>query len=183
MDLSADSVLERIDSAHRTVRILVVAGVVAALVALAAYSTTIRHTEASVASLIIDRFTPSGVSGPIVVIHLDSAQPLGLQITAECSVSMLFIPSLVALAGLMFVRSTDVTRLLEATAISLLLIAAINLLRIVAIAAGSTLWGHDGYWVMHVVVGSVVSIIAVLAGLFVQVRWGLAPAQRPARAY
>ena len=83
---------------------------------------------------------------------------IGLQDTWECTVALLAAP-LCAIGGvLLALTRMPVHRLLTGLALALVLVIAVNQVRLAMVAVSLQRWGLDGYDLSHKILGSIVGI-------------------------
>lgn len=102
---------------------------------------------------------------------MGTADARGLRVTAECSVAYVIGP-LVGLCGLLaLLRRLPARRILAAALAGVSIIVGVNLVRIAMVAVAVTHFPSErAMWWWHVVIGSVVSLAGIGAGLASTVR-------------
>jgi exosortase/archaeosortase family protein len=92
---------------------------------------------------------------------------IGLDVTPECTVALLTIPFLLATAALVWARTSPVNSLVAVTAAATMLMVA-NQLRILTIVWFIRALGFSsGFYWGHVIVGSAITIFAIVTSLVV----------------
>jgi exosortase/archaeosortase family protein len=92
---------------------------------------------------------------------------IGLEVTPECTVALLTIPFLLATAALVWARTSPVNSLIAVAAAAALLMVA-NQLRILTIVWFIRALGFSsGFYWGHVIVGSAITIFAIVTSLAV----------------
>jgi exosortase/archaeosortase family protein len=92
---------------------------------------------------------------------------IGLDVTPECTVALLTIPFLLATAALVWARTSPANSLVAVTAAAAVLMVA-NQLRILTIVWFIRALGFSsGFYWGHVIVGSAITIFAIVASLAV----------------
>ncbi len=82
-----------------------------------------------------------------------------------------FWAPLALLGGAMaLTRRLDVGRVLVGTALAIVVVFAVNLLRIVIIAVATSTYGFDGYEVSHRIIGSAVTVVGACVAFIVTFR-------------
>jgi len=117
------------------------------------------------------------------VLFTVDGQATGIDITVGCTAAFLLLPFVVATTVLLAVRRIPAARAFASLATAVVVVLAVNQARVLAIIAGMSAWGpEDGYGRTHVLVGTAVSTLGVVAAgtcyLLVLLR-GTYPAARP----
>jgi exosortase/archaeosortase family protein len=117
------------------------------------------------------------------VLFTVDGQATGIDITVGCTAAFLLLPFVVATTVLLAVRRIPAVRAFASLATAVVVVLAVNQARVLAIIAGMSAWGpEDGYGRTHVLVGTAVSTLGVVAAgtcyLLVLLR-GTYPAARP----
>jgi exosortase/archaeosortase family protein len=164
-------------------RLAALLGAVALAGGLVLYNQGFRDVEARVASLAITPFTHTFTVNDVVIVGAGSDHTVGLRITSECTASLLMLP-----AAILFCLYTLFLGVrIRSASVGLIVAGGIaffaNQVRLFLIAVGWLAWGSSGLWVAHILVGSVISIVAVLATLIVQVRLTAAKGRGASRSY
>lgn len=111
--------------------------------------------------------------GNVVILPLDG-DLVGMEIGPGCSTALLVTPFFLLGAGLVLSRRTSVQRGLTTLGALVLSLFVLNLLRLLVIAVSMRLWGlEQGFEVSHVVLGTVLSTLGVVAGLILYIRTAL----------
>lgn len=137
----------------------------AALVAVLAAGRWIQVGEAALSTLVA---RASGVQdahrvGTAVVFDLDG-RAVGYGITLGCTVAFLLLPFVLGTAVVLTVQRTTALRALAALAAAVAVVAACNQLRLLVILSGIRLLGLErGYSATHVLVGTALSTVGVVA--------------------
>lgn len=108
---------------------------------------------------------------------------IGLQDTWECTVALLAAPLCAIGGGLLALTRIPVRRLLTGLVAALVLVIAVNQIRLAMIAVSLQRWGLDGYDLSHKVLGSIVAIAGFVIAAMVFLKIAGAPAKgrhRPA---
>lgn len=164
-------------------------GMAAAGVAVLVGAHVVRATEASFAAVLVGSATTSstyvakGSSSFYWLMGTSDAR--GLRITPECSIAYVVGPLLVISGLLALIRRLPLRRVALAAVVAGVVIAAVNLLRIVMVALAVTRYPSErAMWWWHVVIGSLVSLggIGVGLALLVRITFGSPSRHRPGRS-
>lgn len=131
-----------------------------------------RQLEAGVVTALLKPFLGAGVFqfADQFVVKLDASHYLGLQITIECTTLVLLTPMLLfSAAVLMFTRVTW-PRWLLATAVGLVIVVIVNLIRIALIAVATLWWKETGYDWSHVLIGTLVALVGLVGAAVLMLR-------------
>ncbi|MFN2609141.1 MAG: hypothetical protein ABR511_14825 [Acidimicrobiales bacterium] len=142
----------------------------------------IRPLEAWVAAAIVGGFhvAPARSLGSAVIFPIRGSF-VGFYLSEGCTAALLVSPFCLVAAGLVLTHRTTVRRGVGTLVGLTVGLFAVNQARLVIIALSMRLWGfHHGYEVSHILLGTIVSTLGVLAGLLVFVTAALAP--HPVRA-
>ncbi len=155
-------------SGERALRV-VAAGVLCGIaLSLLIYQYQFRHLEAVAAAHVYRLFTPvlAASRAPILWFGLGTSTSYGLMITPDCSSALLIVP-LCGLGMLLLIpRRLAVSRVIRALMVAAAVMVAGNLLRIGVIAIAVRFGGLGaGYQLGHLILGSIISIIAIAIGL------------------
>jgi exosortase/archaeosortase family protein len=155
---------------HRLLIVLLVAVAVGLVLGHLAYQTV----EVSLAGVLLHLFSSSGVyvaaGQQTVYFGLDSARPLGLTMTPECTSAFLLVPLILVGALLIGLRPRIAGRVMLSLLVAAVVLIVVNQVRILTMAALVGWLGTDrGYYWGHTMVGSVVSVFggAIALVLFV----------------
>ncbi|SCX39150.1 exosortase/archaeosortase family protein [Klenkia marina] len=98
------------------------------------------------------------------VLFTVAGQPTGVDITIGCTAAFLLLPFVAATTVLLAVRRIPAPRAFASLAAAVVVVLAVNQARVLAIIAGMEAWGpEDGYGRTHVLVGTAVSTVGVVA--------------------
>lgn len=151
-------------AASRRRRIAAITVLAATAATLVAFQFTFRMAETSLAAVCFRFFTPvlAASQVPIIWFGLGTAHAFGLEITPDCSVSLLLVPLCGLGILLMIPRRLKVSLVMRALIVAATLLVLGNTLRIGVIAMCVRYWGLGvGYQVGHLVLGSLVSVAAI----------------------
>ena len=149
----------------RLVFMAVLAGIAVLLVA---YQYQFRDLEAVVAARVCSVITPTlaAPGAPIIWFGLGTSNGFGLEITPDCSSTLLIAPLCVLGIGLMVPRKLSLRRVWAGLAVAASLLVAGNMARIGLIAEMIHLYGiGTGYQLGHLVLGSLVSIACIATSM------------------
>lgn len=153
-------------SRRRRIAAITVLAVIAAT--LVTFQATFRLGETSLAALCFRFFTPvlAASQVPIIWFGLGTPHAFGLEVTPDCSVSLLLVP-LCGLGILLLIpRRLKVSLVIRALIVAATLLVIGNTLRLGVIAMCVRYWGLGvGYQVGHLVLGSLVSVVAIALSL------------------
>lgn len=146
----------------------------------------VRGAEASSSASVVGRITSSdtyvapGTSSFYWLMGTSDAR--GLHITAECSIAYVVGPLLVLCGLLALLRRLPPHRMAAAATAGVVVIGCVNLLRISMVAVAITHFPSErAMWWWHVVIGSIVSLLGVGAGLALTTRVAFGGAARSGR--
>ena len=125
---------------------------------------TFRVAEAGLAAAFFRFFTPvlAASRAPIIWFGLGTVHAFGLEITPDCSSSLLLVPLCGLGILLMIPRRLNVGLVVRALIFAATVLVVVNTLRIGVIALCCRFWGLGvGYQVGHLVLGSLVSIVGI----------------------
>ncbi|WP_158884526.1 exosortase/archaeosortase family protein [Amycolatopsis anabasis] len=126
----------------------------------------IRMFEAWCSARIIGLFGETSVHDTVVYAWLEERNAIGLDITTSCTVGILGLPVLIAVAVLAWRRKMGKRRLLLAGLAGLGAVFLGNQLRLLAIAFATRWWGSKvGFDFSHHVIGSVISLVTACLGV------------------
>lgn len=140
------------------------------------YQSNIRCIEAWVAAHWADMIPgvmSYALSGRPVFLLAGGSRAVGLVVSAECTVSLLMIPLLVWSLLLVAARRVNIAKLFAGLIVSLLLLTAVNQLRLITIGWAYFSMGRTGYEWSHTVVGSIISILGMILAVMVYIRIAL----------
>jgi exosortase/archaeosortase family protein len=152
------------------VRLLTGALAVLVMIVMLAFNQGFREAEASVVRSVISPFTKAFAVHDVVVIGVDTGHPVGLRITNECTASLLVLPSLVGFCLYILFLGVRIRSAAYGLLMAGLIAFIANQLRLFFIAVSWLAWGPNGLWVAHILVGSIISLLAVFVTLMVQIR-------------
>ncbi|MDH6136656.1 exosortase/archaeosortase family protein [Kitasatospora sp. MAA4] len=158
--------------------------VFAAAVAMLVWSAAFRAAESALAAVMFSPFSDTSAVGSLAIVYFGVGGPraFGLQITPECSACLVIAPLVMLCAVVLWTRRVPARRVLEGVALAALIIVVSNLLRVGLIAALMSRLGlTTGYQLGHLVLGSVVSLLFIAAGLVV-VAWRISAGSTEKRA-
>ncbi|MEZ0090853.1 exosortase/archaeosortase family protein [Streptacidiphilus sp. EB129] len=144
--------------------------VLAAAVAMLVWSADFRAMESDVAALMFRPFSATSAAPSMAIVYFggEGTGAFGLQITPECSAALVIAPLAMVCAAVLWTRRVPTRRVLEGIALAALIIAVSNLLRVGLIAALMSQLGlATGYQLGHLVLGSLMSLLFIAAGLAV----------------
>jgi exosortase/archaeosortase family protein len=126
--------------------------------------------EVELAGALLRLFTSSGVYVDVarqdVYFGLTSAEPLGLQMTPECTSAFLILPLVVIAAVLITLRPNITPRVMFSLVTATVTLIAVNQLRIMNLVFLVHWLGTDrGYYWGHTLLGSLVSVLGGAAAL------------------
>ncbi len=151
----------------------VAVGLVVAAAMLALRQQNVRDLEAWVSAIVlrvVQLFPAARSIGVAVIFPLGNAT-VGFSVAANCTAALLISPFLLLAAILVASRRVSVRRGVGTSLVLAVILFAVNQARILVIALSMRLWGFEtGYEVSHVLLGTVVSTLGVLAGLYVYAR-------------
>lgn len=148
------------------VRCALTLGLLVATVVLLAHDRAVRHAEACVSAFLVrSTWGPDARCVDDNALYRIDGLLVGHTVTIGCSAVVLLVPFVVVAAVLLPVRRMPAVVTLGALGVAALVVAAVNQLRLLTIATGMHLWGvEQGYGVTHVLAGSIVSTVGVVAG-------------------
>lgn len=132
----------------------------------------IRLVEARISAAIIgaSQVAPAQSIGPSVVFPLRGAF-VGFTLSVGCTAALLVTPFFLLAGALVVTRRTSVQRGLVTLGVLIVSLFAVNQLRLLVVALSMRVWGFElGYEISHVLLGSIVSTLGVLAGVLLYVR-------------
>lgn len=150
--------------------VMLVAGVLTVL-----GQSVIRPMEARLSAAVIGLTEVPRIRslGNVVILPLDG-DLVGMEIGPGCSTALLVTPFFLLGAGLVLSRRTSVQRGLATLGALVLSLFVLNQVRLLVIAVSMRLWGlEQGFEISHVVFGTVLSTLGVLAGLILYIRTAL----------
>jgi exosortase/archaeosortase family protein len=157
-----------IPAAARAVRLVIALVLVAGVTAIAFGHQEVRHLEAVIADLWIDKVAPQGsmIWGDSFLLHLSETKIIAFRITAECTIAILAAPILAFSAAMIGFTRVRAWRWLVALLAGLGLIVLVNQLRLGLIAWATLNYGLDvGYEISHTLVGSIMAIVGFAASI------------------
>ena len=159
--------------------------VIAVLLAVVAtqWSESLRVFEARVASEVVGLFSRSAASGDVVYAGLGGTHPLALRITSTCTSGLLALPCLGAMCFYLLHRGVRLSAALLGLATGVLVVFVLNEARLATMVAGWTEFGGKGLWIAHELIGTVISVVAVLLALGAQLRLSAWNSQPQAREF
>jgi exosortase/archaeosortase family protein len=150
-------------------RFVVVAAMVFGIVAAIRYSRDVRILEAAAVRWFASPFVATSRKESIVYVFPSHGAGMGFNITGACTVVQLWVPLLALAALLVLAPGVRKRRVFVGLLASLLLTVAINQVRVLIIVFSWVWWRDDGLWVAHILVGSVVTLIGIIAAATVQI--------------
>lgn len=147
-----------------------VVGAAAVAVSLFVWNLGFRTLEALTLRVWLGFWQHAVVYHDIVYLHYDTPKISAMHITPDCTAAILFLPLLLVFCIFVAGRRVSTARVLSGLLAGMVVAYAANQARLVGIALGWQLGGASGFQIMHVVVGSMVSIAGVAIALFVQIR-------------
>ena len=88
-----------------------------------------------------------------------------------CTAALLMVPFFLITGGTLLLRRVEMARALTALAVTCGIIFVVNQLRLVVIAGSMVLWGFKtGYERSHILLGTALSTIGVIAGIILFAR-------------
>ncbi|PRY13337.1 hypothetical protein [Kineococcus rhizosphaerae] len=148
------------------VRCALTAALLAATVVLLAHDRAVRHAEACASAFLVRSTWGPDASCTVdnVLFRIDG-RLVGQTVTIGCSAVVLIVPFVVVATLLLPVRRMPAVVTLGALGFAAVVVAGVNQLRLLTIATGMHLWGLEhGYGVTHVLAGSIVSTVGIVAG-------------------
>ncbi|MGH9138339.1 MAG: hypothetical protein ACRD0G_15055 [Acidimicrobiales bacterium] len=139
----------------------------AAAVLLLVFEPYVRRFEARTSAFVIDALDLVGADsiGAAVTFFLDDRY-VGFRITAACSAALLVAPFLALGSGVAVSRRVSVPRLLSALGLITVLLFVVNQIRLLVVVLSMRAWGYEqGYERSHVLLGTAVSTLGVVAAL------------------
>lgn len=101
--------------------------------------------------------------GAAVIFPLDERW-VGFMVSSGCSVAMLLIPPIVLASTLVGFRRISMARGLNALALAIVLLVSVNQIRLAAVVVSMQTWGFRlGYERSHVLIGSVITTVGLIA--------------------
>jgi exosortase/archaeosortase family protein len=143
----------------------------------------IRETEAMILRFLVSPWANSTRVDTTVYLGLGTRRAIGLDITAECTVGVLLLPLLLAYCAFVIFRGVRIRSALTGLGQAFVIVAVANELRLVSIMVAWHRWGTTGLWVAHVLVGSIVSLAAVVVALAIQLRRSVRDGRALPRTY
>ncbi len=131
-----------------------------------------RDIEAwfSASILRVTQIFPARAIGVAVIFPVRGAL-VGLSISASCTAALLISPFLLLSGGLVASGRVSVGRGVSTAAVLALILFVVNQARILVIALSMRWWGFErGYEISHILLGTIVSTLGVLAGLLIFTR-------------
>jgi len=148
-------------------------GLVVAAAILALSQHEVRDLEAWVSAIVlrVGQIFPAARSIGVAVIFPLGNATVGFSVSANCTAALLISPFLILAAVLVASRRVSVRRGVGTALVLAVILFIVNQARILVIALSMRLWGFEtGYEVSHVLLGTIVSTLGVLVGLFVYAR-------------
>jgi len=145
-------------------RIIAIGVLVMIALTLIIFQFTFRVAEAHLGAVFYGFFTPvvPAPHAPIIWFGLGTVHSFGLEITPDCSSSLLLVPLCGLGMLLMIPRRLNVGLVIRALIVAATVLVIVNTFRIGVIALCCRFWGLGvGYQVGHLVLGSLVSIIGI----------------------
>jgi exosortase/archaeosortase family protein len=149
-------------------RLIPMAVLAATAVLLVVFQGQFRDLEAVIAAHVCSVVTPTlaAPGAPIVWFGLGTPSGFGLEITPDCSSTLLIAPLCVLGIGLMVPRKLSLRRVWAGLFVAATLLVAGNMARIGLIAEMIHLYGiGTGYQLGHLVLGSLVSIVCIATSM------------------
>ncbi|ALV45711.1 hypothetical protein MB46_09650 [Arthrobacter alpinus] len=139
--------------------------------ALIMFEDQLRTLEARAFAGTLQLFSDTSVYSvaSMVVFRMGDNVPYGLNITALCSTAVLWVPLLAAAGLILLSGRCQRGSLVRALIVSLIIVAACNVLRFLMIVFGLVWWGQTGFDLMHHYLGSIVVIIGFVGAFIVLV--------------
>ena len=163
-------------------RLFLALAIWAMMIARIAYAARGRMVEARIAASLAGPVMPghSRSIDDVLLTGLGTREPMGLQITNECTVLLLIVPMLFIAGLIILFRRFRVHNVLFGLVMGVLVVTFTNQVRVLLIAWATAHYGFDlGYEVSHKFVGSVLAILGFALGVLVMFR--LAPGKRAGR--
>ena len=136
-------------------------------VALVVFHQQVRNAEAFLGGLALNLVTGYDLYSwmdQLILTQADGSH-LALRVTPECSVLVVLVPTLLALAVILLITRVSIRRWL----LSLIAVAAVmniaNVIRIVTIAIGAFSFGNVGYSITHTVIGTLIIAAGTVGGV------------------
>ena len=129
-----------------------------------------RQFEAQVAGHELSPWQSTTTVGDVVYVGLGTPHTIGLRLTSECTSLLLMLPCVAAFGLFVSFWGVAVWRAVFGLAVAIAIEFLANQVRIFLIALSWWHWGSAGFWLSHTVVGSILSLVMALGGLFVQSR-------------
>ncbi|WP_369052046.1 hypothetical protein [Kineococcus terrestris] len=152
---------------HRVgpLRTALTAALVAGYAILLTRDAAVRHAEACAsAALVRATGTAATCAGDSTLYRVEGLL-VGHTTTIGCSALVLLLPFVAVTALLLPVRRVPLVVPVGALATAAVVVVAVNQLRLLTIASGVRAWGLErGYGATHVLAGTVVSTVGVIAG-------------------
>lgn len=127
-----------------------------------------RSLEARVAATLVSCFTPIRLyRQEWLVTRHDAA--LWFVVTTICTSSLLLVPLWIVAAWAATVRLIKLRMVLAGFAAGVPTVALISTARLVMVSVSWWKWGNPSLWVTHNLVGTLLSLLAMAAGLSVQI--------------
>lgn len=148
------------------------------------FSQQVRDVEAMVLRFVLD--TPwSTALRDRTTVYLDLGSPhaVGVDVTTECTVGILILPLVLAYCVMVSFSGVRVRSALTGLSVGFLVVAVANELRLVSILVAWHRWGRGGLWISHILVGSIVSLVAVVAALGLQLKSSMRHGRLVTRSY
>ncbi|SED64826.1 exosortase/archaeosortase family protein [Ruania alba] len=166
---------------RRLVRITAALVLLGAAAAMLFWQQQVRYGEMSLAGTWFDLVLAGSTHTNRDAIYFSwtGGELIGLRNTWECTVALLAGPLLGIGAVLLALTRIPWHRLVTGLALALVLIVAVNQLRLAMIAVSLQRWGMDGYALSHTVIGSIFAIagFVVAAMVFLKIA-GASPTGR-----
>ena len=157
-------------------RVALAVGLIALGVAiLTVWSEPYRSMEAHVASWVVRLFTPTRLYGNewLVTSH---GSGLWFVVTTICTSGLIVLPLLGFATWATLMRRVKVSMALAGLFAGTLIVLVLSTARLAMIGLSWWQWGYPSLWLAHDFVGTFISLLAMAAGLGVQVavtsRWG-----------
>ena len=144
-----------------------------------AFAATGRTYEARIAASPAGPVTGghSRSMGDVLLTGLGTHQPMGLQITNECTVPLLIVPMLFIAGLIILFRRFRIRNVLFGLVMDVLVVTLTNQIRVIGIAWATERYGVGlGYEPSHRFVGSILAILGFALGMPVMLK--LAPGKR-----
>jgi len=153
-----------------TARVWLILGACAAIAVVIVDGATFRVVEAHAARLFVSPWTRAVSIHDVVIVGVNERRIKGFRITAECTASLLTIPLLLLFSVSVARPRVLLRRALLGLMVGVAIVFAANQLRITVVMLGWLWGGSEGLGFTHGIVGTIISVAALLFALLAQLK-------------